>query len=81
MEQFKGTDKDRQAMVSKIWENQNKLYAQAQFFLKNGLEKQTIEQKMIESAMWLRLYLEVENIEPNISVAIGTKEKKEPVKQ
>lgn len=75
MEIFKGDEKERLEAVKKIWENQNKLYQTVQFYLKPGFEKTAVEQRMIETAMWLRLYLEVESIKPDIKVAIGTNEK------
>lgn len=75
MEKFKGTDAERQKYVRDIWENTNKLYMNVQYILKDGMEKTVVEQKLMEASMWTRLYMEVEDIKPKVSVAIGTKEK------
>lgn len=75
MQNFQGSDKERQDAIKKIWENQNKLLQTAQYYLKDGLEKNSVASKMVEASMWLRLYMEIENINPKVQVAIGTEEK------
>lgn len=74
MKKFEGTDAERQKYVRDIWENINKLYMNVQYIFKDGMEKTVVEQKLMEASMWARLYMEIEDIKPNISVAIGTKE-------
>ena len=74
MKKFEGTDAERQKYVRDIWENINKLYMNVQYIFKDGMEKTVVEQKLMEASMWSRLYMEIEDIKPNISVAIGTKE-------
>lgn len=75
MKLFDGSDTERQSHVKAMWEQQNKLLNNAQFLMKEGTEKDSVLKKMIESAMWLRLYMEIENIKPDIKVAIGTNPK------
>lgn len=77
MKKFEGTDAERQKYVRDIWENINKLYMNVQYIFKDGMEKTVVEQKIMEASMWARLYMEIEDIKPNISVAIGTNPQKE----
>lgn len=77
MQKFQGSDADRQKAVKEIWENINKLYMHVQYVFKDGLEKTVTEQKLMEASMWARLYMEIEDIKPQINVAIGTNPQKE----
>lgn len=73
MKPFQGTDDERIKLLKEIWEDQSKLLQGIQLLMKEGLEKNKVIEKMVEGNMWLRLYMEIENIKPDIKVAIGTK--------
>lgn len=75
MKTFEGSDTERQSYIKAVWEDQNKLVQSVQFLMKDGLEKSQTITRMVEGAMWLRLYMEIENIKPDIKVAIGTRPK------
>ena len=67
------SDEQRRKVTAEIHTDISKLLNDLQVVMKDGMEKSVTLQKLVETSMWLRLYMEIENIKPEVRVAIGTK--------